>query len=245
LLSWLGKDEGTRTPEDEMLVNDWMNTPVITIEAQDPLDRAAKLMTEHKIDLLPVLSMGALVGVLTDLDLKRAAPSEVMLIDAKDLVYQLSKLKVEGVMTRDPVTIQPDYTIEEAAELLRAHNISGCPVIDRSGQLVGVITKNDIFRSMVVTTGMSKRGIQFGFMVQDRPGTIKELTDVIRKYHARLVSVLTSYEKAPLGYRFVYIRVFNVNRDHLAELKRELSETAKLLYMVDLRDNVRETYASY
>ena len=82
-------------------------------------------------------------------------------------------------------------------------------------------------------------------MLEDRPGSIKEVTDIIRRFHCRLFSIVTTYDKAPHGYRFVYVRAFNVNRERLPELKKALGETAKLLYTVDLKEGVRETYASY
>ena len=68
---------------------------------------------------------------------------------------------------------------------------------------------------MTTVSGMSKRGLQLGFMLEDRPGAIKEVTDVIRQYDARLISLLTTYDKAPHGYRYAYVRTFNVNRETL------------------------------
>jgi len=96
-----------------MLVNDWMNTPVITIDATDSLARAADLMLKNKISVLPVTSEGKLVGIITDRDLKRAAPSHISMLDIKDIMFQLVRLKVGSVMSRDPITVSPDYTLEE------------------------------------------------------------------------------------------------------------------------------------
>jgi len=195
--------------------------------------------------MLPVLDNGKLVGIVTDRDLKKAAPSSVSVFDIKQITYHLSRVKIEGIMTRNPVTVRPDLTIEETAQLLRDHNISGCPVLDLQEEVAGVITKNDIFRALISVSGLPKRGLQFGFMLEDRPGSIKEITDIIRLYHARLVSIMTTYEKAPPGYRYLYIRTFNIDRKRLPNMKRALNDVAKMLYMVDLRDGIRETYASY
>ena len=60
-----------------MLVNDWMNTPVVTIGAPSKLERAVRLMTENEISILPVVDEDKLVGIVTDRDLKRAAPSNL------------------------------------------------------------------------------------------------------------------------------------------------------------------------
>ena len=228
-----------------MLVNDWMSSPVTAVDVHDSMQKAVHLMTEKKIGMLPVLENGRLVGIVTDRDLKKAAPSSVAVFEMKQILYHMNRVKMEGIMTRDPITVQPDYTIEEAAEILREHNISGCPVLDEEGEMAGIITKNDIFKAVTSVTGMSKRGLQFGFQVLDNPGAVKEITDVIHKFHARLVSIMTTYNKAPQGYRYLHIRTFNVDRDRLPDMRRELQEKAKMLYMVDLRDGVRESYASY
>jgi acetoin utilization protein AcuB len=82
-------------------------------------------------------------------------------------------------------------------------------------------------------------------MIEDRPGSIKEITDIIRQYHARLVSIMTTYEKAPPRYRYLYIRTFNIDRKRLPDMKRDLNSMARMLYMVDLREGTRNTYASY
>jgi acetoin utilization protein AcuB len=229
----------------QMLVMDWMSAPVITVDVHDSMQHAVNLMTENKIGTLPVMQNNKLVGIVTDRDLKEAAPSSVAVFDIKQILRHLSQVKMENIMTREPITVPPDFTIEEAAEKLQDNNISGCPVLDRAGDLAGIITKNDIFRAMTSITGMSKRGLQLGFMLEDRPGAIKEVTDVIRKYDARLISIVTTYHKAPHGYRYVHIRTFGMNREILPEMKAELKKRAKMLYLVDLRHGERESYAGY
>ena len=73
---------------------------------------------------------------------------------------------------------------------------------------------------------------------EDPPGSIKEVADIIRKYGGRMVSILTSYESAPQGYRKVYIRMHGIERPKLQQLKEELSRNAALIYMVDHRENI-------
>jgi acetoin utilization protein AcuB len=57
-----------------------------------------------------------------------------------------------------------------------------------------------------------------------------------------MVSILTSYDNVPDGFRKVYIRMFGLDRAKLASLKEELNKVAKLLYMVDHRENKREIF---
>jgi acetoin utilization protein AcuB len=97
---------------------------------------------------------------------------------------------------------------------------------------------------LIALTGVGKRGIQLAFQIQDRPGSIKELADPIRRHGGRIVSILTSYEKVPEGFRKVYIRMYGLDRSKLRGLKEELGRVATLLYLVDHRENRREIFSA-
>jgi len=99
-----------------------------------------------------------------------------------------------------------------------------------------------LFRVLISLTGVGNGGIQFGFQVADRPGSIKEIADVIRSFGGRMVSILTSYDDVPEGYRKVYIRMRSIERASLQRLIKDLGTKATLLYMVDHRENKREIY---
>jgi acetoin utilization protein AcuB len=145
-------------------------------------------------------------------------------------------------MTKDPITVPPDYTAEETAQVLLKNKISGAPVVDDSGQIVGTITQADLFRVLISLTGVKNGGIQFGFQIKDKPGSIKEVEDIIREYGGRIVSILTSYDDVPMGYRKVYIRMQSIEQPLLLILKNKLSEIAAFLYMIDQREDNREIF---
>jgi acetoin utilization protein AcuB len=146
-------------------------------------------------------------------------------------------------MTKKPITVPMNFTVEETAEVLLKHKINGVPVMDEDNRLTGVITQTDLFRVIISLTGIGKRGFQFGFRLEDRPGSIKEVADVIRQYGGKMVSILTSYDDAPEGCRWVYIRFYDVDRSNMERLKQDLRNKAKVMYMVDHRENSREIYA--
>jgi acetoin utilization protein AcuB len=218
-----------------MLVKNWMSRPVITVDQNASMQDATGLLREHGIKMLPVMDNDKLVGIVTDRDLKRASASDATSLEIHELLYLLSKISVKEIMTKNPITFLPDSTICEAAGILLENKISGAPVTDEKGQLVGVITKDDLFKILVTLTGVDRRGIQFAFQVVDRPNSIFELTGIIRKYGGRVVSILTAYHDALEGYRYVYIRAYKIDRGKLAELEAELKEKAILLYTVDHR----------
>ncbi len=225
-----------------MLVKNWMSTELVSIEPEDSMLNAVNLLREHHIGRLPVLKDGKLVGILTDRDVKRSSASDASTLEIHELMYLISKIKVRDIMSKKVVTVPEDYTVEETAETLLENRISGVPVVNRDGAVTGMITQTDLFKVLISITGVQKQGIQFAFLLKDEPGSIKEVADVMRKYGGRMASILTSYEEAPEGYRRSYIRMYGVDRFKLEELKRELRDTARVLYMVDQREGKREIY---
>lgn len=225
-----------------MLVKNWMSKNVITIGEEDSMQQAATLMKEHRIRMLPVMGKGELVGVVSDTDLKRASASDATMLDIHELLYLISKIKISDIMTRNPITVPYDYTVEEAAQLLMERNISGVPVVDCDGKLVGIITRNDLFKILISLSGLGKKGIQFAFLTDDKPGSIKDLADVIRNHEGRIASILSTDEYAPEGKRIVYFRIYDIDRSIMPDLIRELGEKGTLIYLVDHRDNKRQIF---
>jgi acetoin utilization protein AcuB len=192
--------------------------------------------------MLPVVEHGRLVGILKDSDLEKAQPSEVTTLEIHELLYLLSTVQVKDIMSRKPITVPANFTIEETAEILVDHKIPGVPVMGDDGAVLGVITHTDLFRVIVSLTGISKRGIQFAFQLKDKEGSIMEVAHVMRGFGGRIGSILTSYERVPEGYRNVYIRMYDITRDKLDALKVALRKEFVLLYIMDHKNNIREIY---
>jgi len=225
-----------------MLVKNWMSTHVVTVDPDDTMLTAVNLLREHNIRTIPVVKDGKLVGIVTDRDLKRSSASDATTLEIHELMYLISKIKVRDIMSKKVVTVPEDHTVEETAEVLLENKISGVPVVDKGGKVTGVITQADIFRVLISITGVEKRGIQFAFLMEDKPGSIKEVADIMRTYGGRLASIMTSYEDAPEGYRKSYVRMYGVDRFRLEDLKKELQSKTRVLYMVDHREGKREIY---
>ncbi|MDP2861367.1 MAG: CBS and ACT domain-containing protein [Desulfobacterales bacterium] len=225
-----------------MLVKNWMSKKVITIDENDSMQDAINLVKQHKINMLPVIKKGKLTGIVTDRDLKKASASDATTLDVHELMYLISKIKIKDIMSKKPVTVPFDFTIEETASMLLENNISGAPVVDNDKQLVGVITQADIFKVIISLTGIAKKGIHFGFKIKDLPGSIKDVADIIRNYGGRMASILTSYERVPQGYRNVYIRAYGIDRSKFKNLLSDLKKVADLLYYVDHTENKREIF---
>lgn len=132
----------------KILVRDWMTPNPVAITPKTTLPEAHKLMKERRFRRLPVVDHGKLVGIVTLGDIREASPSDATALSVFELNYLLTQLAVSKLMTPDPVTISPDATICDAANLLLEYKIGGLPVV-ANGKLVGIITESDIFRVLV------------------------------------------------------------------------------------------------
>jgi len=214
-----------------MLVRDWMSSDVISIDENTSMMKALHIMKENRIRRLPVTARGALVGIISDRDLKEASPSKATTLDVHELYYLLAEIKVKEIMTKNPLAIHPEDTVERAAVIMLEHKVSGLPVLNDQNELVGVITQSDVFRAFVNITGIYKGGIQFAFSLEDRPGSIKEVADKMREYGGRIVSILSSTDMAQEGSRNVYIRIRDLEPEALEKLEKELRQKYQVLYV--------------
>ena len=131
-------------------VRNWMSPDPITVKLDTSLPEVHQIMVSEEIRRLPVVDDdGHLIGIVTLGDVRGAQPSPATSLSIWEMNYLLSSLDVEKIMTPDPITVNPDQTIGEAARIMLENRISGLPVTEADGRLVGIITESDIF-SMVV-----------------------------------------------------------------------------------------------
>lgn len=128
------------------LIKDWMTKNVVVASPDTTLPEAHRLMTEMNIRRLPVVDGEKLVGIVTRGDIRGAEPSDATTLSIWELNYLLAKLKVSEIMTRKPITTNPEATIGVAAQLMLDNKVSGLPVVNDEGKVVGIITESDIFR---------------------------------------------------------------------------------------------------
>ena len=129
-----------------------MTRNVVTIRAGESLLAATHILKEKRFKHLPVLDgNGALVGVVTDRDLKRASASDATTLEVHELLYLLDKVKIEQVMTRKPETILATDTVQAAAKRMTEKKIGCLPVLEGK-TVVGIVTKDDLLRLLAGST---------------------------------------------------------------------------------------------
>jgi acetoin utilization protein AcuB len=207
-----------------MYVSDWMTKKVYAVEPEDYLSDALSVMKERSIKHVPVVKGGKLKGIISDRDIKEYSPSKATSLDIYELHYLLAKTRIKEMMNTNVVTTTADAPVEDAAMVMLDKGIGCLPVVDK-GNVVGIISDKDIFHALVDITGVRHGGHRICVTIEDRPGSIKEVADIIRKYGFRLQGILTSYEGVKQGFRRVVIRTkgkgnFNVMKQEIEEVFR-------------------------
>ncbi len=162
-----------------MFVKDCMITSPVTIPKSTPILEALEKMKKLKVRQLPVTEKGHLVGLVTERELLTVTPSPATTLSVFEMNYLLSKMVVSEVMVKDPITVSPETTIEEAALVMR-ENKSNCLLVMEMDELVGIITQTDIFDAFIEFFGLRKAGTRLVLQTHDRVGALAELTDIIR-----------------------------------------------------------------
>jgi acetoin utilization protein AcuB len=213
-----------------MLVQHWMTRDVVTVEADTPFLEARLILKERRIRHLAVVERGKLVGVVTDRDLKEAAPSGATTLDVYEVNYLLLKMTVRDLIKKDPITVKPTNSVEKAALLMHDYKIGCLPVVDEAGILVGMITETDLLAVMVEILGYKEKGTRIAFQVPDTPEACQELVHVLRDFRLDLRSLVTCALHTRPGYRDFVIRVKGEQAGALVEeLKAKYGESVSVL----------------
>lgn len=151
--------------EEERLVKDIMVREVITIKKDASVEELSELLVKNKISGVPVIdSDGKLVGIATEGDLiikdsDLHFPRYFKLLDSIIYLESLNKFKknlkkflgtkVEDVMTAEIRTVKEETPVGEAANMMIKYNINRVPVLDSKDEMVGIVTRADIVKSMI------------------------------------------------------------------------------------------------
>src|SRR5512135_1949042 len=127
-----------------MLIRNIMASPVVTAPSDLPVLEAAKFMKEKKIERLPVVDDGKLVGIVTKDRVLRASPSMASSLSLHEIHYLFAKLTVKEIMQKDVVTVSPETTVENAVRLAQEKRVGCLPVVE-GNQVVGILTTDDFF----------------------------------------------------------------------------------------------------
>lgn len=162
-----------------MLVKEQMTANPVTVKLGTPVPDALSLMKSRKIRRLPVLdAKGKLVGIASEKDLLYASASPATSLNVWEINALLSKLLVDRFMSKKVITVTEETPIEEAARIMADNKFGGLPVV-RKGELVGIITETDIFRSLLDMLGGRRKGLRLTAIVEGGKGSFAKVVNEI------------------------------------------------------------------
>ena len=130
-------------------VRDWMTPNPITIDADATIVEAIHLLKEKNIRRLPVMKAGRLVGIVTERMLLSFSPGKSSSLDTWELHYLLARTPVTEAMNPKPHTVTPETTLVDAAQLIHDRKLNGITVVDKKGDLVGILTTTNALEALI------------------------------------------------------------------------------------------------
>jgi acetoin utilization protein AcuB len=145
-----------------------MTKQVLAVEVFDSIGIARRVMAKHRVNQLPVLDDGKLVGIVTDRDIRDAYPTSMMINRPRAIDKFADSYTVEEVMSYNVITVKPSTPLATAVKLLRRHRIGALPVLERD-ELVGIITRSDILDFVLSGNSLKKTSKERDY--HERTGT--------------------------------------------------------------------------
>ena len=194
----------------------------VTIGPDASFFDARDLIHEKGVRHLPVVDKNnKIVGIVTDRDIRQAAPSDATLLSVQELNYLLGKLKVSSIMTpKDKlITITPDTLIEEAVQLMHDNKIGCLPVLEGE-KLYGIFTETDALDHLVDIFGFKQKGTRLTLAIEDKPGSLLGILEVFKKRNLNVISIVTPSFMVE-GKRIAAIRIRTEDyKDVVADLEK-------------------------
>lgn len=199
-----------------MLVYERMSRHPLTVKPETKVDAALKRMREEKVRRFPVVDdNGDLVGIVSDQDLLYAAPSPATSLSIHEMHYLYSRITVKQVMTRDVITVDESNPLEEAARIMVDNKVGGLPVM-REGELVGLITETDVFKTFMEMMGARDQGVRLTLLCPDRPGELAALTGAVAGLGGNITSLGTFWGEDASN-AIITMKVSGVSKDAVME----------------------------
>jgi acetoin utilization protein AcuB len=205
-----------------MFVDNSMTRQVITIRPETGMLEARSLMDENRIRHLPVVDADdRLVGIVSDRDIRSAMPSLVLEdFDSAEVRARLETVTAADIMTRDPDTVTPAHTIQDALLLITEKKVGAFPVVDAEGKLKGLLSVRDLVRAFINVLGIREPGTLLGVLADEKVGEMKRIVDAITEERISIGSVLVArHWEAGKRAVFPYLLTNNVGR-----IKRKIKE---------------------
>ena len=193
-----------------------MITDVIFVTKKTSISEANELMEKNRLWMLPVVEKEKLIGYVTLADVRTALPSPATLLSKYELPEVVAHITVEDFIRPNVITVRPEMEIEQAAELMAQHDLSGLAVVNEANELIGYINRNVMLDVLVEEMGLHRGGSRFAIEFEDRPGVMAEVSKLISDMGLNFVSAASFYHNSEC------ILVFRVQTDDPSPILKEL-----------------------
>jgi acetoin utilization protein AcuB len=143
-------------PIQSLRARDIMSPAPLTIAPGTSVHAARTLMQQCRIRHLPVGEEGRLVGMVSDRDIRLVLPSPATSLAAWEVHHLLTKLTVDGIMTRFVMAVSPECPVPEAIGRMLGHKIGALPVVENR-QVVGILTRTDVLQAFLKSYPLADR----------------------------------------------------------------------------------------
>lgn len=133
---------------EEYLVRDFMSAPATSLSQDASLLDAVLTFRRTQFRHVPIVDGETVVGILTERDVQRVAPSMLARITQEEYNDIFQNTPIKRVMTRNPLIITPATPLREAAALMNGNKVGCLPVVE-GGRLVGILTVIDMLGVLV------------------------------------------------------------------------------------------------
>lgn len=201
-----------------MFIQYSMTPEPLTIPPDMLVTEAAVLLREHSFRHLPVVDVeNRLLGMITDRDLRSACPSSVLSNEERDHVLQrVGDTRVESIMSRDFVTLQPISTLDDALLFFTTKSIGALPVVNSKGQVVGIFSLNDLMASYRHLFGLGDKGSVLLAIEDDGdPAALTRLVQILSEKQVPFTRLIRTERqgKAPAMF-YVRVNTYNIRSVH-------------------------------
>ncbi len=169
-------------------------TPVM-VEPQVPLREIYRLMAEHGIRHIPVVSSDGLVGIISDRDVREALPSPTDPGEATDFAAAMDRILVWEVMAEEVVTVTSTTPLPQAAHLLAGRKIGCLPVLE-AGRLVGIVTETDMLQAFAALLDDLSGSPHLEVAVADTPGRLQEVSHLFADFPVDVCSFVGAWTES-------------------------------------------------
>jgi acetoin utilization protein AcuB len=177
-----------------MFVSKSMTRKVITTHPEATIFEAQETMLQHRIRHLPVVdAQNQLIGIVTDRDIRSVLPYNLIKDPGNEAERQkLTSLRIADIMTRNPITLTPMHTIQDALLMIQKERVGAFPVVDEQGKLRGILSVRDLLRAFINVLGIGQPGTLVGILVEEKVGQLKKIVDAITEENISFGSVLVA-----------------------------------------------------